>query len=101
MTYNNAFHFIFLLIIGILSPYSPFLWPRSIYAVLVTGMQVYGNAKSLSPDLTQARLAAAKLIELFDTPGTIDSSSAEGFTPVCMRGSLSRNAIADLRWERS
>ena len=55
------------------------------FTAVTFGGQAMGRAGSYAPDLNKAKLAAAKLFDLFDHSVTIDPASAQGLKPVRQR----------------
>ncbi len=53
-----------------------------VFSAITFGGQALGRATALSPDVGKAKMAAAKMFELFDRKPVPDSSDTEGMQPV-------------------
>ncbi len=53
-----------------------------VFAAITFGGQALGRASALTPDVGKAKMAAAKLFELFDRVPAVDSSDPGGEKPV-------------------
>ena len=53
------------------------------FSAITFGGQALGRASSLTPDVGKAKMAAAKIFQLFDRQPQIDSSDPNGIKPVC------------------
>ena len=54
------------------------------FAAITFGGQALGRASALTPDVGKAKMAAAKLFDLFDRKPIPDSSDPDGLQPVSM-----------------
>ena len=53
-----------------------------VFAAITFGGQALGRASALTPDVGKAKMAAAKLFQLFDRKPVPDSSDPDGLQPV-------------------
>ncbi|ELU13296.1 hypothetical protein CAPTEDRAFT_217926 [Capitella teleta] len=60
--------------------------PGNVFSAIVFGAMSAGQASSFAPDYGKAKIAAAKLLQLFDRVPLIDSSSSEGESPSDVAG---------------